>query len=119
MLMVAFLTWWYGPGWKDAGTRLAKAIRTAYLSFSVPILLRTMFEPWRRITNYSTGSLQDRLVALVDNLVSRGVGFFVRLLALIAALIIIVFYGVLGGALLLLWPALPLIGPALIIGGLL
>ena len=118
MLLVAFLQWWYGPGWRDCGNRLATMMHDAYFNFSIPILLRTMFAPWRRITSSSSGSLQDKLRALVDNAISRVVGFFVRLFALIAGSVLLLFYAVFGGLFILLWPVLPLLGPALIVGGL-
>jgi hypothetical protein len=118
MLLVAFLQWWYGPGWRDAGNRLANVIHDTYLNFSIPILIRTMFAPWRRIVTAPGGSLQDRLRSLVDNAVSRCVGFVVRLLALIMGCGLLSLYAVFGGLFILIWPALPLLGPALIVGGL-
>lgn len=121
MLVVAFLQWWYGPGWRDAGDRLSASIRTTYLNFSVPILARTLFAPWRQIISApgSQSSLQDHLRAFVDNAVSRAVGFTVRLLALFVACLLICIFAASGGILLILWPALPLLGPALIVIGLL
>jgi hypothetical protein len=55
--------------------------------------------------------------AVVDNLISRVVGFAVRLFALIAAIGLIGIYVLFGGLLLILWPLIPLLGPALIVGG--
>jgi len=117
MLLVAFVQWWYGPGWRDASARLGVRIHDTFLTFSVPILLRTMFAPWRRIVTYPGSSMQDRMRAVVDNLVSRCVGFVVRLFALIFALLLISMYAVFGGVLLVIWPIIPLLGPALIVGG--
>jgi hypothetical protein len=119
MLVMAFLQWWYGPGWRDAGVRLAATMRSTYLYFSVPILFRTLFAPWRRITSPPGSSLQAKMRALLDNTISRLVGFAVRLLAIISACVLLAFYAVFGGLMLLLWPAIPLLGPALIVGGLL
>jgi hypothetical protein len=116
---MAFLQWWYGPGWRDAGLRLSGKVRETYLWFSIPILLRTLFAPWRRITTPSGGSLEMRFRASIDNLLSRVIGMTVRLLAIGMAIGIITFYVIFGGLLLLLWPAIPLAGPALIVGGLL
>jgi hypothetical protein len=119
MLLVGFVQWWYGPGWRDAANRLVARLRKIYLTFSMPILLRTMFAPWRRIVSYPGASIQDRFRASIDNLVSRAVGFTVRLFALITGVLLIVFYGIGGGLLLIIWPALPLLGPILIVDGLL
>lgn len=117
MLLAAFVQWWYGPGWRDAANRLTARVNQTYLTFSMPILVRTMFAPWRRIITYPGTSMQDRMRAVVDNLISRVVGFMVRLMALTAATILIGVYIIVGGLLLVLWPLIPLLGPALIVGG--
>jgi hypothetical protein len=119
MLVMAFLQWWYGPGWRDAGTRLSGKMRETYLWFSVPILLRTLFQPWRRIITPPGGSLEQKFRAMIDNLLSRFIGMTVRIMAIVAAGVMLTGYAVIGGTLLLLWPAIPLLGPALIVGGLL
>lgn len=119
MLLVAFVQWWYGPGWRDTAGRISTHLRETYLTFSVPILIPTMFAPWRRIITYPGSTLGDKLRAVVDNLVSRAVGFVVRLFALVAAIIIMSAYAIFGGLLLVIWPVVPLLGPALIVGGLL
>ena len=119
MLVVAFLQWWYGPGWRDAASRLMLKLNETYLNFSMPILLRTMFAPWRRIISAPGGSLEQKMRALVDNAVSRLVGFVVRLMALIAACVLLALYTVIGGLIVLLWPAWPVLGPVLVVVGLL
>jgi hypothetical protein len=119
MLVVAFLHWWYGPGWRDAANRLTRRMRETYLNFSIPSLLRTLFAPWRRISSPPGSSLEQRMRALVDNLVSRTVGFTVRLLTIFVACVMLTFFVIAGGIFLALWPTLPILGPALIVGGLL
>src|SRR5207253_1602171 len=101
------------PGWRDAAGRLSTRIRDTFLLFSVPILLKTMFAPWRRIITYPGASMGDRLRAVGDNMVSRAVGFVMRFFALIIAITIIIAYVALGGALLVLWPIAPFLGPVL------
>lgn len=117
MLVMAFFQWWYGPGWRDTGRRLISFVHTTYLTFSVAALIRTLFAPWKRIIASSNGSLQQKSRSMVDNAVSRAVGFAVRLITLIAALVTIAVASVIGGLILILWPILPLLGPALIVGG--
>lgn len=119
MLVVAFFRWWYGPGWRDSADRLRMRLVTTYLEFSVPILVRTLFAPWRRIISYSGGSLSDRARAALDNVISRFVGLGVRLLALTAAIILLTMNLLLGGLWLVAWPLLPLAGPILIAWGVL
>jgi hypothetical protein len=119
MLIVAFVQWWYGPGWKDTGSRLLARVDKTYLEFSVPILLRTMFAPWKRIITYAGTSINDRTRAALDNLISRTIGFLVRMCALGAALFIIGTYMIVGGLILITWPILPILGPILVVWGLL
>jgi hypothetical protein len=118
MLVIGFLQWWYGPGWRDMGRRVLGRAGSFASHFSLPILLRTMFQPWRRIITPSGGSLQQRVQAMLDNLVSRWVGFSIRLMSLIAAVILMAATIIIGGALVLVWPALPLVGLGLIAAGL-
>ncbi len=118
MLAIAFIRWWYGPGWKDCSNRIRTRLTHTYLEFSVPILVRTLFSPWRRIVTNGNGAIGQQLRAVVDNIVSRFVGFGVRLSALIAAIVAMGLTALFGGILLVIWPVLPVVGPLLIIIGL-
>ncbi len=119
MLVVAFIQWWYGPGWRDTAGRLESRLRSTYQTFSIPILLQTLFAPWRRIVTPPGGSLDERVRALGDNAVSRLVGFMMRLVTLIVGFLLLCIYTAFGGIVLITWPLLPLLGPALIVAGLL
>lgn len=118
MLVIAFFQWWYGPGWLDAGRRVLTRTRHVYLDFSVPILLRTLFAPWRRITAPPGGAIGQQLRAVVDNTVSRFVGLTVRLMALLLAFIMIAATLAIGGLFVAVWPVVPILGLVLIVGGL-
>ncbi len=118
MLMVAFLRWWYGPGWQETGSQIMVRAHTIYLDFSVPILLRTLMAPWRRIVSSNEGALSQKMRAMLDNVISRFVGLMVRLMALLAAGIAISLTFVVGGLIYVLWPIMPPLGLALIVLGL-
>jgi hypothetical protein len=118
MLAVSFLTWWYGHGWGQVARNFRPRLRQIADSFSVGQLLKTLFAPWRRIVTYPGASLAERFRAWGDNLVSRVVGFVVRLFVLLAAVFVLI---VSAGALLLeiiLWPLLPLAILVLVAAGL-
>ncbi len=117
MLVIGFLQWWYGPGWRWAGNNLVSRLNGTASGFSIPILLRTLFEPWRRIITPSDGALSQRVRAMFDNLISRFVGFGVRILTLITGGIIMAGTLVIGGIIVILWPLLPPIGVLLALGG--
>ncbi len=118
MLVWAYLQWWYGSGWRDAIRRIWGRSRRIYLDFSIPILLRTLFAPWRRIISPSSGGLDQRLRAVIDNVLSRVIGFVVRFITLVIASVLIGANILLSATAAILWPALPLISVGFIIWGL-
>jgi hypothetical protein len=79
MLALEFFTWWYSQGWSllvhNAKHRL---VRTSHL-FSLPVLIRTLFAPWKRITTQPGAGLEAHVQAATDNFVSRCIGFVVRM----------------------------------------
>lgn len=85
--------------------------------FSVSILLRTLFSPWRRIITFPGASLQDHLRAFGDNLISRFVGFIVRVSVLIAAGVTLALLVLLCFVEIVIWPLVPLGALALIVKG--
>jgi len=117
MIALAFLKWWYGVGWLDAAQRLKTALARVGLAFSVPALLRTLFSPWRRIVSYPGASLADHARAMLDNLVSRCIGFVVRLFVLLAAGVSVLCMVLLGALGLMLWPLLPVLPLVGLVGG--
>jgi hypothetical protein len=118
MLALDFFTWWYDQGWRllarNAQKRMAKTVRM----FSVPILLRTLFAPWRRIVTYPGASFDAHIRAFLDNLVSRAVGFTVRIFVLLAAVIGLAVVSVVVVVELIVWPLVPLATIAAIAKGL-
>jgi len=118
MVVASFLRWWYGAGWAHVLHSLGPRLQSVADSFSVRQLLKTLFAPWRRIITYPGRSLQERLQALGDNLFSRAIGFVVRLIVLLAALVTLVLMAVLTLVEAVAWPLLPLAVPGLLIVGL-
>ena len=112
MLAFGLLTWWYAQGWSAAAMNVGTALSGISRLFSVPILLRTLFSPWKRIVTYPGASLDAKLRAYGDNVVSRIIGLTVRLLVLITALTISAIVLVIGTLYLVAWPLIP---PAVVI----
>jgi hypothetical protein len=108
MIVLAFFSWWYGRGWREAVQSFAKRIAKVNQAFSIHILLKTLFSPWRRIITHPGASIGNHVRAWGDNIVSRTVGFIVRLLALLAALAMVIVVSILSIVELIIWPLLPL-----------
>lgn len=118
MLVLSFFSWWYGHGWAQVAANVRTRLQGISDAFSVGQLLRTLFAPWRRIITYPGSSLAERFRAWGDNLFSRIVGFIVRLIVLLAALVIVLLTAVYSLIELVLWPLLPVAIPGCLIAGL-
>ena len=118
MFIVYLLQWWYGAGWRRqiglVGTRVSKVAK----AFSGGTLLRTLFSPWKQLVaaNERDAAINDKFRAMLDNLVSRFVGFSVRSITLVAALFTIVFVFVANLAIVIVWPFVPLLPIACVVG---
>jgi hypothetical protein len=117
MLVVAFFSGWYGRGWQGVAKNIGPRIRNIAATFSVNQLLRTLFQPWRRIITYPGDSLGAKIRAWGDNVFSRAVGFVVRSIVLFAALIVMIFTLLFSIIELIIWPLLPPAVPILLIMG--
>lgn len=118
-MLFEFFAWWYGPGWVQAWRDSLVWTQKVQRAFSVDVLLKTLFSPWKRIVSLPGRSLDEKFRAAIDNLVSRVIGFFVRLMVLIVAFVMMAATLVAGVALAALWPLVPFIGIGLIIWGIL
>ncbi len=106
-MLLEFLYWWYGPGWLGTVKRIGHRVVAIMQIFSVPILLATLFSPWKRIISESDGSLDMMVRSVVDNAVSRTVGFVVRIIVISTALLFTSVASIVGFLIAVLWPLLP------------
>lgn len=119
MLVVAFFSWWYGRGWRDVAINIGPRLGGIAATFSVNQLLRTLFQPWRRIITYPGDGLGAKIRAWGDNMFSRAVGFVVRLIVLFAALVVLIVTLVFSVIEVVCWPLLPPAIPVLLVMGVL
>jgi hypothetical protein len=119
MLLTDFISWWYTTGWKLRLASIFSNVARWLEYFSIGTLLKTMFAPWRQNVSYvrPDQGLNLKLNAKVDNLVSRFVGFFVRINVLILAAIIVFLVFLLSIVFVIIWPLLPLAPIIIIIVG--
>ncbi len=118
MLATSFITWWYGVGWKLIAKSVQKRLDRTLASFSVPTLARTLFSPWKRIVTSPGAGIAAHFQAMGDNLVSRMVGFTVRLMVLLAAMVSMTVIAVTGVVQIVAWPLVPVLIPVFIVVGL-
>ena len=112
--MLSFFSWWYGPGLVGLVRAIQRRMQQLADMFSVAILLRTLFSPWRRIITYPGAGLEAHLRAMLDNMVSRVIGLLVRISVLLTAAVLFVLLTIVSALQIILWPLLPLIALGLI-----
>lgn len=118
MFMLDLFSWWYGSGWAGVLSATKNRFRGLAETFSVRTLVLTLFSPWRRIITYPGASIDARMRAIGDNLISRCVGFTVRFFVLLAAAVSFALLCIAGLIEVIVWPLVPLIAVALIVKGL-
>lgn len=120
-MVVAFFSWWYGSGWRQEATRIGQTIAKLADTFSIGLLLTSLFSPFRQISvGKVNGPLEVRIRAWLDKLISRCIGAMVRstmIVTGIAAIGLTVLFGMLRLALWPLLPAMPLLGAVLMLSG--
>lgn len=121
MFIVGILSWWYGRGWREEFRDFSQRVDGLMDYFSFDLLLRTFFSPFRQISaGRVRGPLGVQLRAWLDRLVSRVIGAMVRSFVLLAGVVALVVYVVVGLLIVLLWavvPLLPLVGLGLTLVG--
>lgn len=108
LMFLVFFKWWYGVGWLEAWRESNHTIKKIQQGFSIPVLTKNLFSPWKQIITAPGKSFDEKFKAAIDNLVSRSVGFGVRSLTLVAAVVVISITVVVCFFSVLVWPLLPI-----------
>lgn len=111
MLVVGFLQWWYARGWLDLINKMFSMLRSLADSFSISLLLKTLFSPYKQISAYGSGniSFQAQISDFFDKLLSRVIGMILRLIIIFIGIITMLLYVVASSVTILLWPLLPVL----------
>jgi len=121
MVIVALFSWWYSVGWQRLAARSGERIRGMLETFSVTLLLGTLFDPFHQISaGQVQGSMQVQLRAWADRSFSRVFGAFIRTFVILIGCFAAFFAMVFGSIELIVWPfvpVLPLIGLVLFVIG--
>lgn len=120
MFMLSFFNWWYRAGWLQVPTVARDNISYIAQLFSVRTVLATLFAPWKQdVVASRSKAVQDRINALIGNLVSRFIGFSIRLILLFIVAISIFGVGIYRLVQFIVWPILPFAPVLLILAGVL
>lgn len=114
MFLVGIFQWWYGEGCLEHARRLYGGLLRTADQFSIGLLVRTLFNPYRQIAAGGVqGPLPVQLHAFFDRSFSRAVGFVVRTILIVVGLVVLLCRGLWSIASIVAWlllPVLPLVG---------
>jgi len=121
LLITELLRWWYGDGWRLRASLVANRLDGTIDYFSVDLLLKTLFSPYRQISaGRVDGPLGVQMRAMVDKLFSRIIGAIIRLIILLIGAVAIGLQVAIGLMILVAWgilPLLPIVGLVLTLMG--
>jgi len=106
-----FWKWYYGKAINNILNGWKNFILFALEYFSIPLLFKTLFAPWKRdITKKPKGFNFKKIFEYFSfNLISIAIGFFIRFLAICVGILFLFLVIILGAILFILWLCLPLI----------
>ncbi len=109
IIILQFWGWYYSGAVKSLVKIWKNFIIFVREYYSVSLLLRTLFYPWRRdATKYGRGfSFKNFFETLSFNLISRGLGFFIRSITIVIGLVCLLGVIILGFLALIIWLVLP------------
>lgn len=121
MIIVGIFSWWYGQGFRLRLKRIADQLMSSYDYFSIDLLIKTWFAPFRQISaGRVNGPVAVQFRAFTDRLFSRIIGFFVRSVMIILGTIWLLINGAIGLGKIVVWlltPVLPIVGLVLALNG--
>lgn len=118
-MLLDFSVWYYTRAFRDILAVWLNFMWFIVHFFSIPLLLRTMFAPWKRITDESRPkSIEDFLASHLMNVMSRVLGVLARM-SVITVGVFFLLIGTLGFFLFIaLWVCLPVLSVAAFFYGL-
>lgn len=108
MVIVGFLSWWYGAGWRERLSMIGARLLRIFDFFSLDLLIKTWFSPFRQIgTGQAARGIGEQFRAFLDQLVSRVIGGIVRTIMLVVGVIVLLLSALIGAVEAVLWAMVP------------
>lgn len=109
MVIISLLSWWYSEGWLEQISLTKRSFIKLADKFSIGMLLRTLFAPFRQISvGEQAGKTASLASVIADKLISRLVGSVMRLVMVFVGTLALIIYAIVSVFRLVGWPLLPL-----------
>lgn len=108
MVITSLLRWWYVDGWLEQFTRIKWLFIKVADRFSIGLLFKTLFAPFRQISADETAKTDGGVInVVIDKLISRMIGGVMRLTMIIVGTITLAILLVVSVIRLVIWPIMP------------
>ena len=109
LIFTGYLSWHYGRAFSDILVVWTNFFWFFLHFFSIPLLVRTLFSPWKRLhENYRQGfHPEDFFQALIVNIIMRIVGAIIRVIIIVIGILTLLTVTILGVIFLLFWTIAP------------
>lgn len=109
-MIIDMISWWYSQGIVRQFDRMGAQLRSVAETFSITILLETLFAPFRQIdAGLVQGPINIQFRAWIDRSLSRFFGFFIRLFTIITGLVGMLGVVLVGLVWFVIWIAMPIL----------
>lgn len=109
MVIISLLSWWYSEGWLEQISLTKRSFIKLADKFSIGMLLRTLFAPFRQISvGEQAGKTASLASVIADKLISRLVGSVMRLVMVFVGTLALIIYAIVSVFRLVGWSLLPL-----------
>ncbi|HBD24602.1 MAG: hypothetical protein A2566_02675 [Candidatus Zambryskibacteria bacterium RIFOXYD1_FULL_40_13] len=115
----SYLSWHYSKAFLNIYGIFSNFFWMIYRFFSLPLLFKTFFSPWRHLDDQYTKKLdiQEFFSTLIVNTLMRLVGMFFKLVVILVAIVFIIVMSVVEAVTFLVWLLLPVVIVWLIYSG--
>ncbi len=114
-----YIIWHYTKAWQDSVRVIENYLWFVGNFFSINLLLRTLFSPWRRLSvSGGKGGEESFFGALLINTLMRGVGFLIRSATIVLGAVVVLLTIVLSAAFIVVWLCLPVLVVLFFLAGL-
>lgn len=108
-MLLSTLTWWYTAGWSGVMDKGGRRIAATLETFSVALLLGSLFQPFRQISaGQVNGGLDVQMKAFGDRLFSRIFGTVIRSLFILMGVVGALLMTMVALLQIAAWPLIPL-----------
>ncbi len=117
-LATDLIAWWYGSAFQRLAMILLSVLHNTADHFSIKILLKTLFEPWKRDVLSSRGlAFDDQIRIYLMNILSRLIGASVRSIVILIGGLWLCLIALGGLIVFFVWSFFPLLMPLGLIYG--